>query len=105
MDYPLVGQSSASATEWDFLAWVSAKADELAGQTFPKYGSVLVSLVGSAFDGVSLEGLRPEWLNNQMVLCGLVARMDAGKVSQWSTLVTEYENALYGYALVLVERG
>jgi hypothetical protein len=103
MVYPIVGQGSASVTELEFLRWVSAKAEELAGQTFPKYGSVLGSLVEGAFEGVSLEGLRPEWVNNQMLLTGLHARLEYGKVSQWSTLCEEYENVLYGYALVILE--
>ena len=105
LKYEIIAQSQATPVEFEFLALVSKTARELASNRMRNdyRNTVKITDLKTAFDGVSLAGLRPAWLNNQMELAGLVAEMDYGKVSQYATLVNEYENALYGYALVTVE--
>jgi hypothetical protein len=103
--YEIIAQSQATPIERDFLAFVSKTARELASNRIRNdyRNDVNWRDLEPALSGVLLFGLRPAWLNNQMELTALVSEMEHGKVSQFHTLISDYENALYGYALALVE--
>lgn len=101
--YPLTPQSTATDAEWDFLVLVEAHARSLAKASLVRAGKVEWHTIAPVFKHLPLEGLRPAWLNNQMNLTAIHARMEYGKVSQYTTLIEEYENALYGFALGVLE--
>ena len=98
--YALTPQSTATATEQAFLAYVHTTARSLASARIQVSSIISFEGVSSAVKTASLDGLRPEWLNNQMELTFLVSKRQP---SLFHTLVSEYENAIYGYALFCVE--
>lgn len=103
--YEIIAQSQATPVEREFLVFVSTTARELASNRMRNdyRNDVNWRDLEPALASVMLFGLRPAWLNNQMELTALVAEMDRHNVSQFHTLISDYENALYGYALALVE--
>lgn len=101
--YPLTPQATANETEQGFALWVCREAEALAKQSLHTANAVEMNLLAPAFKGVSLEGLRPEWLATQAQLSALVVNFEQGKVSEYATLCEKYEGALYGFAVTLLE--
>ena len=107
--YTVIPQSQATAVEFEFLKLVSDKARELAGNH-----AIANGVVSRRFDGVyiqagafvasvSLDGLRPAWLNTMAELCQYSADSNRHVSSQFSTIRSEIESCLYYYALGTLE--
>jgi len=107
--YEIIPQSKATSAEFEFLKFVHATSKTLvskAGVASAMSVSNFAPLsyaIPEVFVGVSVEGLRPAWLNTMSDLHNLHASLERHKVSQHSTFCDEASSLLYAYALWLVE--
>ena len=103
--YEIISANQATTKEREFLEFVILRSRDLASyQIVVNHKSQINSdhLI-APFDGVELCGLRPDFLNTQMELAGMVADLNSRDVSPYEILCREYEAALYGIALVEFE--
>jgi len=109
--YEIVALSEANPIEWEFLGYVDNLARVFAsdlqiangmvrGNVHALGNAVRKQFVKDLFDG---DGLRPAWLNTMAELSRLTADNNCHVASQYSTIVREIENFIYGFALAIVE--
>ena len=109
MRYEIIPQSQATTIEFEFLKLVSAKARDLASDHTTASQVVsgrfdTVYFLGASFlTSVSLDELRPAWLNTMAELCQSSADFNRHVSSQHSVICSEIESALYYLALAMVE--
>lgn len=103
--YEIISANQATTKEREFLEFVVLRSRELASYQIVvnHKNEINLSHLTAPFDGVSLCGLRPDFLNTQMELAGIVADLNHRDASPYETLCREYESALYGVALVEFE--
>lgn len=92
--------ATATDIERAFRSWVCGNARTLAELTIIKGTKPEAWRVEAVMNEANLEGLSLDFLTREMVLAGLVARADYQVLR---SLRKEYESALYGYALTLLE--
>ncbi len=107
--YEVIPSSQANPAEFDFIRFIETTARTLVKNHDIATGLVsrnyypIFETITSTFEGVSLAGLRPAFLNTMANLCQLHADLERHKVSQYQTLCGEAEALLYSYALGLLE--
>lgn len=94
MSVVVIPQSEATEAEWALLAQVAEVASSLASVTLGE-GSLDTQLIQLKANAFCLVVIRKDFALSQATLCDLSADLNLRDVSQYETLVSRYEAALW----------